>query len=113
MVEMALVLVPLLLLLLGIFSGGVTMKNWIVVTDAARVGARAGAVGHTAGGCVSAAQASAAGLDLSQLGVTCVSTWLAGAPVQACVQYPWAINLLGMVARQGTLESCSTETSEP
>ena len=94
MVEFAIIVPILLTILLGIVQLGIVYNNWVSITDAARAGARKGAVCRT--GCtpdattatVNVVKNSAADLDQSSLGVTVTSTWAQGADVTVKASYP-------------------------
>src|SRR5215471_2980616 len=110
MVEFAIIVPILLTVLLGIMQLGVVYNNWVTLTDAARAGARKGAVCRS--GCspsataatTSAVQASAADLNQSKLGVTVTSTWAQGADVTVKATYPWSVNIMGIVVASGTMQ---------
>lgn len=117
MVEFALVLPVLLLILFGIIQFGIAYNHYLTVTDAARVGARKAAVSRMSpdpvGSAVQAARDSAKDLDQSQLGVSVTAgSWSPGADVAVHVTYPYAINILGIVVKSGTLSSTTTERIE-
>lgn len=116
LVEFTIILPILLLLLLGILQFGVVFNNYITLTDAVRAGARQAAVGRSVadpvGSAVSRVRASAVGLDQAQLGVTVTSAWTQGADVTVTATYPYSISLIGLVVRNGTLTSKSTERVE-
>ena len=117
-VEFAIIIPILLTVLLGIMQLGVVYNNWVGLTDAARAGARKGAVCRT--GCspsastatTNAVKASAANLDRSKLGVTVTSTWAQGADLTVRATYPWSVNILGIVVAGGTMVATTTERVE-
>ena len=113
--EMALVLPILAGILLAIAQFGIVFNNYIALTDAARAGARKGAVSRQTsdptGACVTAIQNSS-GLDKTKLGATCSSSWQRAADVTATATYPYSISLLGFVVKSGTLTSTTTERVE-
>jgi Flp pilus assembly protein TadG len=115
MVEFAIALPVLCLILFAVIQFGIVFNNYIALTDAARAGARKGAVsrqtGDPTGACVGAIQASS-GLDQSKLGATCSSTWQRAADVTATATYPYSISLLGLVVKSGTLTASTTERVE-
>jgi Flp pilus assembly protein TadG len=118
MVEFAIIVPILLTVLLGIMQLGVVYNNWVTLTDAARAGARKGAVCRS--GCtpnaqtatVNAVKNSAANLNQSSLGVTVTSTWAQGADVRVEASYPWSVNVLGIVVASGTMRATTTERVE-
>lgn len=67
MVEMALVLPVLLLLAAGTMEFGRVLHQYLVVTAAAREGARTAAVGQDDAAVISAVQAAAAAIDKGQM----------------------------------------------
>ena len=116
MTEFALVLPILVLLLFAVIQFGIVFNNYVTVTDAARAGARKGAVGryvqNPGGEAEAAARDSAANLDQSQFDVLVASTWQPGETVTVTTSYPYEINLLGVVVQSGTLDSTTTERVE-
>jgi Flp pilus assembly protein TadG len=118
MVEFAIIVPILLTVLLGIMQLGVVYNNWVTLTDAARAGARKGAVCRT--GCspsasaatINAVKASAANLKQSNLGVTVTSTWAQGTNVTVQATYPWSVSILGVVVASGTMKATTTERIE-
>jgi Flp pilus assembly protein TadG len=118
MVEFAIIVPILLTVLLGIMQLGVVYNNWVTLTDAARAGARKGAVCRSScspsatAATTSAVQASAANLNQSKLGVTVTSTWAQGADVTVKATYPWSVNIMGIVVASGTMQATTTERVE-
>jgi Flp pilus assembly protein TadG len=118
MVEFAIIVPVLLTVLLGIMQLGVVYNHWVTLTDAARAGARKGAVCRS--GCspssstatVNAVKASAVDLNQSQLGVTVTSTWAQGSDVKVEATYPWSVNIMGIVVASGTMKASTTERIE-
>jgi len=118
MVEFAIIVPILLTVLLGIMQLGVVYNNWVTLTDAARAGARKGAVCRS--GCspdassatVTAVKNSAADLNQSNLGVTVTSSWAQGSDVKVQASYPWSVNVLGIVVASGTMTATTTERVE-
>jgi Flp pilus assembly protein TadG len=118
MVEFAIIVPILLTILLGIVQLGIVYNNWVSITDAARAGARKGAVCRT--GCtpdattatVNVVKNSAADLNQSSLGVTVTSTWAQGADVTVKASYPWSVNIMGVVVASGTMTATTTERVE-
>ena len=118
MVEFAIIVPILPTVLLGIMQLGVVYNNWVTLTDAARAGARKGAVCRS--GCspdassatVTAVKNSAADLNQSNLGVTVTSSWAQGSDVKVQASYPWSVNVLGIVVASGTMTATTTERVE-
>jgi len=115
MVEFAIALPILCLILFAVIQFGIVFNNYIALTDAARAGARKGAVSRQtsdpAGACVNGIKNSS-GLDQSKLGATCSSSWQRAADVTATATYPYSISLLGLVVKSGTLTATTTERVE-
>jgi len=116
MTEFAIVAPILLLILMGIMQLGIVYNNWVTLTDAARAGARKGAVDRGAsnpsGDVTTAVKNSAANLNLSNLGVSVTSTWAQGSDITVTATYPWSINVMGVVVASGTMSSTTTERVE-
>ena len=117
MVEFALVAPLLLVIVFAVIQFGVLYNNYVTITDAARTGARKGAVSRLAasptGAAVAAARASAPGLDQAKLTVNVTATsWEHGGDLTVTTRYPYNINLLGWVVRSGSLTSATTERVE-
>jgi len=116
MVEFAFVLPILLLLILGIMQFGIAYGHYLTLVDAARAGARTAAVSRQVsdpGGAAEARVRSAASdLDQSGLDVTVDSDWTTGHDVKVTAEYPYEIDLLGIVVKRGTLTSTTTERVE-
>lgn len=117
MVEFALVAPLLLVIVFAVIQFGILYNNYVTITDAARTGARKGAVSRLAasptGAAVAAARASAPGLDQAKLTVTVAATsWEHGGDLTVTTRYPYNINLLGWVVRSGSLTSATTERVE-
>ena len=119
MVEFAIIVPILLVVLLGIMQLGVLYNNWVTLTDAARAGARKGAVCRS--GCSPDASTatinavkSSVGTDLNQskLTVTVTSSWTQGADVTVEAKYPYSINIMGVVVASGNLDAKTTERVE-
>ena len=114
--EFALALPVLALLLFAVIQFGIVFNNYVTITDAARAGARKGAVGRQLadpqGATIAAVRSSAADLTQAKLSVTVTSTWLAGADVAVTAKYPYKISLLGMIVKNGNLSSTTTERVE-
>jgi Flp pilus assembly protein TadG len=116
MVEFVVVLPILVTLLLAIWQFGVVFYNYIAITDAARVGARAAAVKRTTGPCAAASTAiqntvSATQWSVISSRITCTAGANVGDPVTIGITYPFQINIL--IARPpGTLTASATERLE-
>jgi Flp pilus assembly protein TadG len=120
MAEFTLVLPVLAILLFGVIQFGIAFNNYLAVTDAVRAGARQAAVSRF----LPASQreskvrakvyASADGLDASKLKVTVSASggWQPGTDVTVTASYPYSINLLGKVVKNGLLTSKTTERVE-
>jgi Flp pilus assembly protein TadG len=118
MVEFALVAPVLLMLLLGILQFGLLFNNWIEVTNAARDGARKGAVSRTSNtgvaDAIAAARASAGSLNVSNMSITVSPSqpWVAGQDIVIQVSYPGSVSILGIVVWSGRITSKSTVRME-
>jgi len=121
MVEFALVAPVLFLILFGIIQFGIAFMHSVALTDAVRAGARKASVSRTAadpaGAATSAVLGAATDLDQTTLksGVTVTpgaGGWVAGGSVTVSAQYPYAINILGIVVASGYLHSATTERIE-
>jgi Flp pilus assembly protein TadG len=120
MAEFTLVLPVLAILLFGIIQFGIVFNNYLAVTDAVRAGARQAAVARYLPASQREAKvkarvyASADGLDTSKLTVTVSAPggWNAGTDVTVTASYPYSINLLGKVVKDGYLTSRTTERVE-
>ena len=116
MVEFAIIVPVVLLILFGILQFGIVFNDYIQVTNAAREGARVGAVSRTsadpAGAAVTAARNSVSSLDTSQMSVVASDPtldaqghWAQGSDVTVTVTYPWSVHILGLVDFSGTLSA--------
>ena len=116
MTEFALVLPILALLLFGVIQFGILFNNYVTITDAVRAGARKAAVSRQSGNaatlCINQVRASAGGLDQTKLTVSCTSPWTRASDVTVTAQYPYQINLLGLVLASGQLKSETVERVE-
>jgi Flp pilus assembly protein TadG len=121
LVEFALVAPLLIVLLLGIFQGGVAFNHYLVVTDAARAGSRQAVVARISGISIASiqqtAKSAAADLNASQVSVSVTdptdpTLQTAGSTVTVTVTYPYSINLLGWVVSSGKLTSSMTDRLE-
>jgi Flp pilus assembly protein TadG len=120
MTEFALVLPVLALLLFGVIQFGILFNNYVTLTDGVRAGARKAAVSRQAadprGDAIDAVKASAASLDWTRPGATVTVTpstpWAHGDSVTVHAEYPYEINLIGLVLASGHLKSTTTERVE-
>ena len=121
LVEFALVAPVLFLILFAIIQFGIAFMHSVALTDAVRAGARKAAVSRTAAdpsaAATSAVLGAATDLDASTLqpGVSVTpgaSGWVAGGSVTVSAQYPYQINILGIVVASGYLHSTTTERIE-
>ena len=116
MTEFALILPLLVVLLFGIIQFGIIFNNYVTLTDAARAGARTGAVsrgnGNPSAACVNQVQGASGNLNQAQLTVTCTSPWTPGSDVTVSVSYPYDISLLGWVVASGQLNTTMKERVE-
>jgi Flp pilus assembly protein TadG len=118
MVEFVIVLPVLVMLLLGIAQFGLAFHNYLSITDATRVGARAAAVKRTSGACAAATTAiqntvSAKQWETISSRITCTAPdgTDTGDPVKVTVKYPYSIGLPGFSA-SGNLTANATERLE-
>ena len=116
--EFAIVLPVLALLLFGVIQFGILFNNYITLTDAVRAGDRKAAVSRQSGTAVSDTEAAvrkaADTLDRNKLTIS-VSPgppWAHGSEVVVEAQYPYEINLLGLVLASGQLKSTTVERVE-
>ena len=123
-VEFAFILPFLLFLLLAITQFGLAFHNYLAITDAARVGARAAAVNRTTNPCGAATTAIQNTVSASQWSV--ISSRIScnpstpGAPGSSytiSINYPFAIGLPGMfglpaINTTGTMNASATERLE-
>jgi Flp pilus assembly protein TadG len=120
MAEFTLILPVLAILLFGVIQFGIAFNNYLAVTDAVRAGARQAAVARYLPPSEREAKvtakviASADGLDTSKLEVTVSASddWEPGSDVTVEASYPYSINLLGKVVKDGLLTSKTTERVE-
>jgi Flp pilus assembly protein TadG len=117
-VEFAIVLPVLVMLMVGIAQFGLAFHNYLSITDATRVGARAAAVKRTAGACAAARTAIENTISTKQWAqvstrITCTtpSGTDTGDPVKVEVKYPYSIGLPGFSAG-GDLTATATERLE-
>jgi Flp pilus assembly protein TadG len=116
--EFALVLPVLALLLFGVIQFGILFNNYVTLTDAVRAGARKAAVSRQAsdppGDAEAAVRAAADTLDQSKLTVNVSpgTPWVHGNTVTVHAEYPYEINLIGLVLASGRLKSETVERVE-
>jgi Flp pilus assembly protein TadG len=116
--EFAIVLPLLFVVLFAIIEGGLTLNNYLQLTDAVRVAARAASLSSTQGDGTSAATSALDGEvgSLSPTGVRVQPTgagWTSGQPVevQASVRYSINLPLFGTIV-SGYLTSRSVQRIE-
>jgi Flp pilus assembly protein TadG len=116
--EFAIVLPVLALLLFGVIQFGILFNNYVTLTDAVRAGARKAAVsrqsGDPTGDAIASVRAAGDTLDQSKLtvSVTPGTPWTHGQSVTVRAEYPYEINLLGLVLATGRLKSETVERVE-
>jgi hypothetical protein len=117
-VEFVIVLPILVLLLLGIAQFGLAFHNYLSITDATRVGARAAAVKRADpdGPCAAAQAKIEEDLgdkwsEISKFECTTPEGTDPGDPIKISVEYPYAIGLPGFSA-SGDLTAIATERLE-
>ncbi len=115
-VEFVIVLPVLVLLIFGITQFGLAFRNYISITDAARVGARAAAVKRTTTPCTfarTAIQNTVSAGQWAQISsrITCVAGPNVGDQVAITIQYPYSIGLPG-VSVSGNLTANAKERME-
>jgi Flp pilus assembly protein TadG len=123
-VEFAIIAPFLLFLLLAITQFGLAFHNYLAITDAARVGARAAAVNRTTNPCNAARTAIQNTVSSTQWGVissriTCSpgTPGPAGSSYTISISYPVTIGLPGMFGlpafnQTGTMSTSATERLE-
>jgi Flp pilus assembly protein TadG len=123
-VEFAIIAPFLLFLLLAITQFGLAFHNYLAITDAARVGARAAAVNRTNNPCTAARTAIQNTVSSTQWGVissriTCGpgAPGPAGSAYTISISYPVTIGLPGMFGlpafnQTGTMNTSATERLE-
>jgi Flp pilus assembly protein TadG len=123
-VEFAFIMPFLVFLLLGITQFGLAFHNYLAITDAARVGARAAAVHRTSNPCGAATTAIQNTVSASQWSV--ISSRIvcnpstpgaAGSSYTISINYPFTIGLPGMfglpaISTTGTMTASATERLE-
>lgn len=120
MAEFTLVLPVLAILLFGVIQFGIVFNNYLAVTDAVRAGARQAAVARylpadeREAKVIARVKASAEHLDTSKLDieVSAPGDWEPGTDVTVTASYPYSINLLGKVVKDGDVTSKTTERVE-
>ena len=96
LVEFALMLPVLMLLIIGMMEFGLIINQYMVVTEAAREGARSAAVGNSNTTIISVTKIAASQIDTSELTVTIspADTRVRGNSVTVTVEKPVAITTL-------------------
>jgi Flp pilus assembly protein TadG len=120
MTEFAVVLPILVVLLFGIIQFGIACNNYVVISDAARAGARKAAVSREScdpvGDCQNAVLSAAYNLDMTKpgAGVSCQydPSMNPGTTVTVEVDYPYSIDLFGIPVASGQLKSVMKERLE-
>ena len=115
-VEFAIVLPILVLIVFGITQFGLAFRNYLAITDAARVGARAAAVKRTSSPCAAATTAiqntvSAGQWTQISSRITCTAGANVGDQIKVTINYPYSIGLPG-VSASGDLTASATERME-
>jgi Flp pilus assembly protein TadG len=119
MVEFAVVLPIIVMLFLAIWQCGVAFHNYLTLTDAARVGARAAAVNRATptGSCQAAKNAIQATVSTTQWSVissriTCTpaTPGAVGTSFKVSITYPYTISVF--FNRTGTMTASATERLE-
>ena len=112
--ELALVLMPLLLILLAILQFGILFRDYLALTDAVRATAREAAVSRHASPPEASALARFAEStkDLEGATVEIDTSWEPAAPVEVEGRVEFKISLLGLVFKEGELVSTTTERVE-
>lgn len=123
-VEFAFIMPFLVFLLLAITQFGLAFHNYLAITDAARVGARAAAVNRASGPCDAARTAIQNTVSATQWGVisgriNCspASPGATGTSYTISITYPFTIGLPGMfglpaLSQTGTMSTSATERLE-
>ena len=127
LIEFALVMPLLLLVVVGAIQFGLALQNYVALTDAVRVGARQAAVSRSIDPessrvplVVSKVHRAGANLDKNKLRVTVtpwdpvnnISAWVQSGDVTVTGEYPFEINVLGLVLFDTTITSRTTERVE-
>jgi Flp pilus assembly protein TadG len=115
MVEAAIVLPAILLVVLAIVNFAIVWNHWQSLTDAVRAGARVAATCRFTNGDLTPAFTAyeAAAVDLPGHSAPQIDSCpAAGQPITLTGQYPYSINVMGLVIKSGDLTSATTETTE-
>ena len=89
LVEFALIIPIFLLLVFGMMDFGIVLNQYLVVTAAAREGARSAAIGNSDSGSIAVVKAAAATIDQGQLMVTVTpAVKISGSSVTVTVSNP-------------------------
>jgi Flp pilus assembly protein TadG len=117
-VEFAFIMPFLIFLVLGIVQFGRAWHNYISITDAARVGAREGAVHRTTGACAAATtKINSLGVVPAGSTVTCTAGTSVGQDIVVTITYAFDIGLPGYfgvpaLSETLTLQSVAKERLE-
>jgi Flp pilus assembly protein TadG len=117
-VEFALIMPFLIFLLLAIVQFGRAWHNYIAITDAARVGAREGAVNRVSGACAAATtRINSLGVVPAGSSVACTAGTSVGQDIVITISYEFDIGLPGFfgvpaLSQTLTLESVAKERLE-
>lgn len=114
--EFTLIVPILLVLVLAILQFGIIFNNYVTLTDAARAGARKGAVSRQlpdpVKACTDQVKAAAQNLNPADLTVSCSSSWQPGSDLTVTATYPWSVSLLDWVVGSGRLSTTMKERVE-
>jgi len=118
LVEFTLLIPVLLFVVLAIAQFGELYNHYVSITDATRAGARMAVVSRTATDpsavAIQAVRDSAHTLDQSQLTVTVTPAppWTSGQQITVTANYPYSLDLAGLVLKSGSLTSSTKERVE-
>lgn len=116
-VEFAFIMPFLIFLVLGIIQFGRAWHNYIVITDAARVGAREAAVHRTTACSSATTKINSLGVIPSGSTISCTAGTFTGDPVTITISYSFSIGLPGYFgipafAQDFTISSVAKERLE-
>ena len=113
MVEAAIVLPVVLLVVFAIINFAIVWNHWESLTDAVRAGARVAATCRFVGIDAATTAYNAAAADLPGYPAPTIGACgVAGTTIKVTGQYPYSINIMGLVVKSGFLTSETTETVE-
>jgi Flp pilus assembly protein TadG len=128
MVEFAVILPVLAFVHFAILQFGITLNNYITLTNAVRDGARKGVTSRASTSpdavTVTKNAVKASAVDLDQSSTNCsvslcvtvtpasASSWVPGGDLTVTATYPYSISLFGLIVKSGTLSSTVTERIE-